>query len=374
MAFETYTIHPMLIKVLKEKGYDTPTPIQDKTLTSTLGGRDLLACAPTGSGKTAAFSLPVLTRLADQSNDHIQGLVLVPTRELALQVAEHLQTYATYLTMDIGVVYGGVTPKRHIKVLKRKPKLLVATPGRLVDLIEKGAADLRYVEALVLDEADKLLDINNKETMDKIIKVLPIKKQTIMVTATLPKRLVKVAQDLLIDPLEVINKASVEVPKDIDQVLYWVEEEDKIQWILAYLQTRTFHGLMIFTRTKKIADKLCKKINENHIRCKAIHGDKHQTQRLEAIDLFKSKKISVLIATDVAARGLDIDSVSHVINMNVPSVYETYIHRIGRTGRQGRAGQALTLCSSKEGVHLKGIEQLQGKKMRLGPGRDHEEI
>lgn len=367
MSFETLGLNQGLIKAIEEQGYETLTPIQKNALPELLKGRDFLALAPTGSGKTATYSLPILEAVSKEanSNSDIHSLIIAPTRELAIQIGDKCQKYGQYLNLEIGVVFGGITPKRHIKVLKRKPKILVATPGRLLDLISKGYVELSQVKILVLDEADKLLNSKSIEDMKKILALLPSKRQNIFLSATLSKSSIKMSKNFLVNPVEYLSHEEAFVPVQIHQILYKVEEGEKIKKIHDLIMEPSLKKVLIFTRTKKIADKLCKSINGLNIRCKAIHGDKNQSERIKALALFKNNEIRILVATDVAARGLDISQVSHVISMDVPKVPETYVHRIGRTGRAGFSGQGIVLCSQGESSYLKAIEAYQKQKIKV---------
>lgn len=365
MLFHDFNLNPSIIKGIEEQKYKNPTAIQEKAIPALLSGRDVLGCARTGTGKTAAFAIPILERLSKESREDggkhpIRALVLAPTRELAIQIGESFTTYGQYLPIQTGVIFGGITPKRHIKVLKREPDVLVATPGRLVDLIEQGHVDLHSVEMFVLDEADQMLDVGMIGQVKKILSKLPKTRQNMLFSATMPKEVMKLANTFLKNPIkiEVESKTSQEI--DIQQQVYFVEEPDKTTLLLQLLKEESFESILIFVRTKKKADKVSKAINVTNIRTKAIHGDKSQSERQKALELFKNKEIKVLVATDVAARGIDIDQLSHVVNMDIPNVPETYIHRIGRTGRAGMSGTAISFCSEEERGYLKAIEKLQG--------------
>jgi len=370
MGFESLKLDPLILKALEEQGYKTTTEIQAQAIGHILKGRDMIGQADTGTGKTAAFALPILQNLAKEEWEEgafhpVRSLILAPTRELAIQIGESFQTYGKYLSLQVGVVYGGVTPKRHIKVMKREPDILVATPGRLLDLFERACVDLDKVETLVIDEADRMLDLGMAKDVALILSKLPKVRQNLLFSATIPTTVRKLAHSILDKPVEIKVKSKGLKRPSIQQKVYYVDEPDKTALLLEILQDPALKSVLIFTRTKKKADKLCKAINQVHIRAKAIHGDKNQSERMRALTLFKNKEARVLVATDVAARGIDIDQVSHVINMSIPNVAETYIHRIGRTGRAGDSGTALSMCSGQEAQDLKAIEKLQQQAIEV---------
>ena len=368
MLFEDLNLNQSIIRAIEDKKYKAPTIIQEKAIPAILNGRDILGCVHTGSGKTAAFAIPILeliSRKSDENVNNIRALVLVPTRELAIQIGESFEAYSNHLETRIGVVYGGVTPKRHIKVLKREPQILVATPGRLLDLMGKGYVDLKHVDVFVLDEADRMLDKRTLDDVNMIISKLPSQRQNILFSATMPKSVMKVVLAILKEPIKIDDQSVSTKGANIKQQVYFVEETEKLSFLLSLLENESYESILIFTRTKKIADKVCSAVNRKNIRSKAIHGDKNQSERMKALELFKNKEVRVLVATDVAARGIDINSISLVINMDIPNVPETYIHRIGRTGRAGNSGIAISLCSETEKVLLKAIEVLQGQSLTL---------
>jgi ATP-dependent RNA helicase RhlE len=370
MLFQDLNLNPFIIKAIEEANYKKPTPIQEQAIPPILKGRDLLGCAQTGTGKTAAFAMPILQKLSEKSIDQhaynqIKALVLAPTRELAIQIGESFKTYGQFLTIQTGVIFGGVTPKRHIKVLKREPSILVATPGRLLDLIAQGVVDLSHIEFFVLDEADRMLDLGMIRDVNAIISKLPKKRQNMLFSATMPGEVLKLVNRILKNPVKIEVKGKSLNKQTVKQQVYYVEEPDKTALLLHWLKKQGYESVLIFTRTKKKADKVCKAINVENIRAKAIHGDKNQSERQKALELFKQKEIKVLVATDVAARGIDIDRLSHVINMDIPTVPETYIHRIGRTGRAGMGGAAISFCSNQEMTGLKAIEKCQGKSIEV---------
>ncbi len=364
MLFSELNLNVKILKALKEQEYSKTTEIQEKVIPYLIKGRDLLGCAQTGTGKTAAFAIPILEKLSQKPitpevYNKVQALVLAPTRELAIQIGESFNKYGQFLDIQTGVVYGGVTPKRHMKVLKREPSILVATPGRLLDLIDKECADLSCVEYFVLDEADRMLDLGMIEDVRKIIAKLPSVRQNMLFSATMPREITRLVQSMLKNPVRIDIKSKARKKNKITQQVYYVEEPDKTARLLQLLRENKYESVLIFARTKNKVDKICKAINIANIRAKALHGDKNQSERQKVMYLFKSKEIKVLVATDVAARGIDIDGLSLVINMNIPTVPETYIHRIGRTGRAGYSGMAISFCSNQEKESLKNIKILQ---------------
>jgi ATP-dependent RNA helicase RhlE len=370
MTFQDLNLNQLIIKAIEDKNYINPTPVQEKAIPALLKGKDLLGCAHTGMGKTAAFAIPILELLSKgsaptEANNVIRALVLAPTRELAIQIGESFESYGKYLDIKIGVVFGGITPKQHIKVLKKEPSVLIATPGRLLDLMGKGYADLSRVEAFVLDEADQMLDIRTKGDVKKIMAELPKVRQNILFSATMPNGILKFTKSILVNPVKIDDKSEFSKEGDIKQQMYFVEEVDKTALLLELIKSESYESVLVFTRTKKKADKVCKALNIQNIRSKAIHSDKNQSERSKALELFKNKEIKILVATDVAARGIDIHNISHVINMDIPNVPETFIHRIGRTGRAGISGTAISFCSNEEKGYLKEIEKLQDKSIEI---------
>ena len=370
MLFQDFNLDPGIMKAIEDQQYKKPTPIQEKAIPVLLRGKDLLGCAQTGTGKTAAFAIPILQRLSQdikkqEQNNPIKALVLAPTRELAIQIGESFDACGKHLGIQTGVIYGGITPKRHIKVLKREPDVLVATPGRLLDLIGQGYANLTHVEMFVLDEADRMLDLGMIKDVKDIISRLPKKRQNMLFSATIPKEVSKFVNSILINPEKIKIEESPENQKEIKQQVYFVESPEKTALLLHLLKDKSYESVLVFARTKRRADKVAKTLNKENIRSKAIHGDKNQSERLRALGRFKNKEIRVLVATDLAARGIDIDKLSHVINIDIPSVPETYIHRIGRTGRAGMSGTAISFCNEEEIPFLNEIEKLQGKEVEV---------
>lgn len=366
MNFNELKLDGRILKAVKAAGYETPSPIQEKAIPPALDGRDVLGCAQTGTGKTAAFALPILNNLNGKPQNRIRALVLTPTRELALQIEESFQTYGKYLPYRCGVVMGGVSQQKQIELLKRGVDVLVATPGRLLDLHAQGLADLSGLEFFVLDEADRMLDMGFIHDVKKVIALLPRRRQTMFFTATLPPEIVKLAKSLLVNPVDVAVTPVSSTVELTEQLVYFTDKASKIDLLVSLLQNGAIAGsTLVFTRTKYGADKLCRKLKAAKIEALAIHGDKSQGARQNALDSFKRGKIRVLVATDIAARGIDIEDLPSVVNFELPNIPETYVHRIGRTGRAGKRGTAVSLCDFDEKEYLADIEKLIGKKLKV---------
>ena len=351
-------------------GYDTPTPIQAKAIPPVLAGRDLLGCAQTGTGKTAAFALPILHRLHTAPADKKRrgpvkprALVLSPTRELASQIDESFGTYGQCTGLRHTVIFGGVSQFHQVRQLHRGVDILVATPGRLIDLMEQGHVDLRNIEVFVLDEADRMLDMGFIHPIRRIAAALPARRQTLLFSATMPRNIMHLADSLLHNPVKVAvtPTASGELP--IEQSIYMVRREAKPALMEHLLAQRAVKRALVFTRTKYGADKLTRRLTRAGVMATAIHGNKSQNQRRHALESFRSGRSRVLVATDVAARGLHVDGITHVFNFDLPREPEAYVHRIGRTGRAGATGIAISLCDRDERVHLRAIEQLTGTRL-----------
>ena len=345
-----------LLKALEEKGYTTPSPIQEKAIPHVLAGKDVLGCAQTGTGKTAAFALPIIQNLMRPSDKKhskrvIRSLILTPTRELALQIAENFKEYGSHTPVRCAVIFGGVSAVPQIKELQRGIDILVATPGRLNDLIHQGEISLSHVEMFVLDEADRMLDMGFIHDVKKIISLLPVKKQTLLFSATMPNPAV-----VEVTPVSSI----VDLTEDS---LYYVDKENKRALLVHLLKREAITSTLVFTRTKHGADRMAKFLTKNRINAAAIHGDKSQGARQKALSQFKAGTVRVLAATDIAARGIDIEELSCVINFDLPNVPETYVHRIGRTGRAGLGGRAISFSDIEEKAYVEDIEKLIGKKI-----------
>lgn len=357
-------------KALKAEQYGKPTPIQEKAIPSILAGRDLLGCAQTGTGKTAAFAIPILQILSQERKTtrpahQIRALILAPTRELAIQIKDSFEVYGQFLNLRTVVVYGGVSQNNQTDALKAGVDILVATPGRLLDLTNQGSIKLHSVELFVLDEADRMLDMGMVQDVKKIIAQLSRKRQNLLFSATMPQEVTQLAHSLLMNPVKIDVKPSTSTAMKIKQVLYFVDGKDKIALLLHLLKNKSIVSALIFTRTKQRADKVSAALQKEGIKTQAIHGDKSQSARQMALDGFKNREFRVLVATDVAARGIDVDELSHVINFDLPNIPETYVHRIGRTGRAGMAGIAMSFCDNQERPYLKDIEKLQSKPIEV---------
>jgi ATP-dependent RNA helicase RhlE len=362
MKFENLRIIEPILKALAEEGYKAPTPIQEQAIPHALEGKDILGCAQTGTGKTAAFAIPIIQNIHGQGNKgssrKIQSLILTPTRELAVQIEESFKTYGRYTNLKYCTVYGGVSQKPQTEKLRRGVDVLVATPGRLIDLINQRQVNLSNVSMFVLDEADRMLDMGFIHDVKKIISCIPKKRQTQFFSATMPKEITELVNSIVVNPVKVsVTPASSTVDK-IKQSVYFVDKANKKKLLVYLLKNKNIDSALVFTRTKHEADKVEKELKANKITAQAIHGDKSQSARQMALNNFKSGKIKVLVATDIAARGIDIDELSHVINYNLPNISETYIHRIGRTGRAGLGGTSISFCEYEEKEYLKNIQKL----------------
>jgi ATP-dependent RNA helicase RhlE len=368
MTFENLGLNAALLKAVKGEGYTTPTPIQEQAIGHVLEGRDLLGVAQTGTGKTAAFALPILQRLGNNGGQprargrKARVLVLSPTRELAVQIAESFATYGRHTGLRQTVIYGGVSQNPQAKAVRDGVDILVATPGRLMDLMNQGLVTLAGIEVLVVDEADRMFDMGFIRDIRKIVAKLPSKRQTLLFSATMPADIRQLADTILSNPVRVQIAAKSAEADTVEQAVYFVEKRNKPALLTHLIQKAEITRALVFTRTKHGADKVAKHLSRAGIRAEAIHGDKTQNARQRALVNFKSSKPPVLVATDVAARGLDIDEVSHVVNYDMPNVPETYVHRIGRTGRAGMTGIALSFCDHDEREHLRDIEKLLRKK------------
>ena len=368
MKFQELNIMPAILKALEQEHYIEPTPIQEQAIPVVLSGKDLLGCAQTGTGKTAAFAIPVLQVLSTNSNTkpakrYIRSLIITPTRELALQIHENFCIYGKYLPLKSCVIFGGVSQKPQEEALQKGVDILVATPGRLNDLLNQNLINLSHVELFILDEADRMLDMGFIHDVKKIIQKLPIKKQTLLFSATMPDDIAKMSDHLLKNPVKIaINPVSTTVDI-IEQKVYFVDKENKKNLLLQILKDENIVSALVFTRTKHGADRVVKQLAKEKITAQAIHGDKSQGARQTALSHFKNKSLRILIATDIAARGIDIDELSHVINYELPNIPETYVHRIGRTGRAGLGGVAISFCDYDEKEYLKDIEKLIRKSI-----------
>ena len=361
MRFQDLKIDEAILKAIREVGYDTPTPIQEKAIPVVLSGRDLLGCAQTGTGKTAAFAIPMLQRMGRPQPGEarpVRGLILTPTRELALQIYENLCQYGRYTGRVAAVIFGGVSQNPQVEALQNGADILVATPGRLWDLMGQKLLDIGQVECFVLDEADRMLDMGFINDVKRIVKCLPKKRQTLLFSATMPQEIADLADSMLHKPAHISIVPAATPVELIQQGVYLVEKKAKRDLLRAVLEERSLPQTLVFTRTKHGADRVARDLSRAGIPAKSIHGDKSQSARQNALKQFKDYKIPVLVATDIAARGIDISELPLVINYDLPNVPETYVHRIGRTGRAGQEGTALSFCDPSELPYLKDIEAL----------------
>ena len=368
MTFKELNLIEPIQKALAEEGYETPTPIQQQAIPHALEGKDVLGCAQTGTGKTAAFAIPVLQNLQKILPPHgqkrkIKALVLTPTRELAIQIADSFKAYSRHVKIHGMVIFGGVSQKPQEVRLKKGIDVLVATPGRLLDLMNQGLVSLADVEIFVLDEADRMLDMGFIHDVRRVIKALPDKRQTLFFSATMPDEISSLAHDILIDPVKVAVTPVSSTAEKVTQSLYFVEKKKKKKLLVELLQDESIVTALVFTRTKHGANRVVKDLDRSGIRAMAIHGNKSQTARQNALGSFKDGNLRVLVATDIAARGIDVDELSHVINYDLPNIPETYVHRIGRTGRAGLSGIALSFCDVEEIAYLRDIQRLIGQRI-----------
>jgi len=366
MQYKELPLIAPLQKAIAEIGYAEPTPIQEITIPIVLEGHDLLGCAQTGTGKTAAFTLPILQRLENSNpKGGIKALIVTPTRELAIQIDDCIRQYGKYMNIKHTAILGGVNANPQIAKIRDGLQILVATPGRLLDLHSQGHINLNKIEVLVLDEADRMLDMGFIADIKKILKIIPAKRQTLFFSATMPDSIIALSKKILTKPKSV-NVSPVSSTADrVEQYLYYVTKSDKRDLLLYILRNKELNSVLIFTRTKYGADRIVKLLNKANISAAAIHSNKSQNARQKALAGFKSHDIRVLIATDIAARGIDVDGISHVINFELPNQSETYVHRIGRTGRAGKEGIAISFCEESEIAYLKDIEKLIGKEIDL---------
>lgn len=370
-SFETLGLSTPILRALREEGYTAPTPIQAQAVKPAILGRDLLGCAQTGTGKTAAFALPILHRLMTSRRRSPHGarnarcLVLSPTRELATQIGVSFATYGRYASLNHTVIFGGVGQNPQARALQQGVDIIVATPGRLIDLMNQRLVDLRHIEVFVLDEADRMLDMGFIQPIRRIAAVLPKppERQTLLFSATMPTAIQSLAASLLYQPVEITVTPVASAAPLIEQSVYKVARPQKAALLRHMLQNRAVHRALVFTKTKYGAERLSRHLNQAGISSDAIHGNKAQNQRRRALDRFRSGNARVLVATDVAARGLDVDGISHVFNYDLPMEPEAYVHRIGRTGRAGARGAAISFCDHEEFQQLRAIERLIGQRV-----------
>ena len=377
MTFEQLELIEPIRKALKKEKYTTPTPIQAEAIPVVLDGSDLLGCAQTGTGKTAAFSIPIIQKIEERISrgrkPGIKALILTPTRELAIQIGESFTAYGRYTHVKHTVIFGGVGQKPQT-ALERGVDVLIATPGRLLDLINQGFIRLDTLEYFVLDEADRMLDMGFIHDIKRILPLLPRKRQSLFFSATMPPEIERLAGTILHEPEKVEVTPVSSTVDTIDQSVYFVEKVEKINLLKNLLEDRSLESVLVFTRTKHGADKVARVLNKSGIGAEAIHGNKGQSARQRALSSFKDHTLRVLIATDIASRGIDVDHLSHVINYDLPNVPETYVHRIGRTGRAGRSGIAFSFCDVEEVPYLKDIQKLIGKEVPVAGGHMFETV
>ena len=378
MNFDELGLSEPLLRALKSEGYQTPTPIQAQSIPLILQRKDLLGCAQTGTGKTAAFALPILQLLDQQgaapkgTPRRIRCLVLTPTRELALQISESFSAYGKYLPLRNLVIFGGVGQKPQTDALRQGTDVLIATPGRLLDLMQQGYVHLDHIQLFVLDEADRMLDMGFVHDVRRVLAKLPARRQSLFFSATMAPEILKLASGILTDPSHVAVTPVATTAETVGQSLFFVEKNDKRHLLVHLLKSPEIVSALIFTRTKHGANKLVKELDKAGIYGEAIHGNKSQQARVRALQAFKNREIRILVATDIAARGIDIDDLTHVINYELPNIPETYVHRIGRTGRAGASGIALSFCDSEERAYLKDIQKLIGQQVPVVDGHPFE--
>ncbi|MBL4643531.1 MAG: DEAD/DEAH box helicase [Flavobacteriaceae bacterium] len=370
MQFRELGLNKPIVKAIEAQGYKNPTLIQEQAIPLVLEKKDVIASAQTGTGKTAAFALPILQNLFDRQDaskkgKKIRALIISPTRELALQIEENFNNYSKYTNLRTGIVYGGVSFEPQKEVIRKGIDILIATPGRLLDLHKQDFVHLDYVETLVLDEADLMLDMGFIDDINKIVRLCPKNKQQLLFSATMPYKVVELAKTILKDPIKIEVAPTSSTVKNVEQLLYYVPKQDKIELCLHILRNTVKGNVIIFRRTKYGVDKLEESLTKNGYKADSIHGDKTQLLRQEALQKFKNGEVRILIATDVAARGIDVKNVDAVINFDLPNISETYVHRIGRTGRAGKNGVAFSLCSADEKDYVLSIQKLINKHLDI---------
>lgn len=372
MSFNNLGLNDCVLDAIQPLGYETPTPVQEQSIPLVLNGKDLLGCAQTGTGKTAAFSLPIVHTLSSTPPKHkgrkkpIRALIISPTRELTSQIHNNLRDYCSKSKLRTSVIYGGVSQNPQVSALRRGVDILVATPGRLLDLCNQRFVDLSTIEFLVLDEADTMLDMGFLPDIKRIIKLCPEERQTLFFSATMPDDIVKLSSSILKDPARVQIAAVNSAAETVEQKVYSVRQSDKKDLLVHVLQDESIYNALVFTRTKYGADKVERHLRNNKIKAEAIHGNKSQAKREKALERFKKGKVHVLVATDIASRGIDVDHLSLVVNFELPNLSESYVHRIGRTGRAGKEGMAVSFCNEgSERHYLVGIQKLIGREIEI---------
>jgi ATP-dependent RNA helicase RhlE len=375
MTFKELKLIEPILKALRTEGYENPTPIQQQAIPIVLDRKDLLGCAQTGTGKTAAFAIPILQILQEKHNltnpakRLVKALILTPTRELAIQIDESFAAYGRHTQIRHAVIFGGVSQHAQVEQLRRGVDVLIATPGRLLDLMQQRLVNIANLEILVLDEADRMLDMGFVNDVKKVIAKVPEKRQTLFFSATMPPDIQKLADTILSNPMKVEVTPVSSTVEVIEQSVYYVDKPNKPSLLNFILKDKSIETALVFTRTKHGADKIVKHLNAMRIGAEAIHGNKSQNARQKALSNFKARKTRILVATDIAARGIDVDQLTHVINYDLPNIPETYVHRIGRTGRAGQSGIALSFCDLEEREFLRDIQKLIGKDLTVN--EDH---
>lgn len=369
-SFEDLELVDPILRALEDKQYTEPTPIQAKAIPLVLDRRDVLGCAQTGTGKTAAFAIPIIQLIHQKDGDHrgfpiLRSLIVTPTRELAIQIDENIKEYSKYTDIKHTVIFGGVKQGKQVDKLKKGVHILVATPGRLLDLIDQGYISLDDVRLFVLDEADRMLDMGFIHDIKKLLKILPEKRQSLFFSATMPQNIVELSNTILEDPVKVEVAQVSSAAETITQYLYYTNKQTKKDLLIHILKDESLDQVLLFSRTKHGADKITRFLKKEHVNAAAIHGDKAQNQRQKALSNFKSGDVRVLVATDIAARGIDIDKLRYVINYDVPNIAETYVHRIGRSGRAGEDGIAISICEPEENAYVKDIQRLIKQKLQV---------
>ena len=370
MTFDELKLIEPILKALHTEGYTTPTPIQERAIPILLQGKDLFGCAQTGTGKTAAFAIPILQLLnedakLEKGRKTIKCLILTPTRELAIQIGENFEAYGKFLTLRHTVIFGGVPQKSQTDALRHGVDILIATPGRLIDLMNQNFISLQHIKMFVLDEADRMLDMGFVHEVKRLITKLPQKRQSLFFSASMPPEILKLADSILVRPENVEVTPASTTAETVTQSLYYVEKDNKKNLLTFLLKDKKIISALVFTRTKHGADRVVKDLLRSRVSAEAIHGNKSQNARQRALSNFKTGETRVLVATDIAARGIDIDNLSHVINYELPNIPETYVHRIGRTGRAGLKGTAFSFCDAEELEFLRDIQKLIGLKIPM---------
>ncbi|MBV6647582.1 MAG: DEAD/DEAH box helicase [Cyclobacteriaceae bacterium] len=370
MTFDDLKIISPILKALHEKNYSQPTPIQEKAIPLVLDRSDILGTAQTGTGKTAAFALPIIQLIEQIEKEHshrptLRALIVTPTRELAIQIGENIELYAKYTSVKHAVIFGGVKQGQQVSALKKGTHILIATPGRLLDLMDQGYLDLSTIKIFVLDEADRMLDMGFIHDIKKLLKLLPRKRQSLFFSATMPPSIKELSSNILTNPRKVEVSPVSSTAETVQQFLYYTNKSSKKDLLRHILKDDKIDQVLLFSRTKHGADRIAKTLKKQNITAAAIHGDKAQNYRQKVLKQFKSGEVRVLVATDIAARGIDIDKLQYVINYDIPDVAETYVHRIGRSGRAGEQGVAISLCEPEENTYVKDIEKLIKRKINL---------